>query len=96
MPEFHLTQKIAPYDKNLNLRANYDIFFSLHVQISKQYRSHFTTSDALDGEEQSGISEESEQVLMALERISASCSPLTMSASAFGSLPGSSAMGWNT
>ena len=56
-----------------------------------------TFDDDPDAEEQSGTSlgtsEESEQVLMALERISASCSPLPMSASAFGALSGSSNMG---
>ena len=52
-----------------------------------------TFDDDPDAEKQSGTSEESEQVLMALERISASCSPLPMSASAFGALSGSSNMG---
>ena len=46
-----------------------------------------------DSEDQvyvSGTSEESEQALLALEKISASCSPLTMSNSTFGALPGAS------
>ena len=55
-----------------------------------------TFDDDPDAEKQSGTSEESEQVLMALERISASCSPLPMSASAFGALSGSSNMGTKT
>ena len=54
-----------------------------------------TFDDDPDAEKQSGTSEESEQVLMALERISASCSPLPMTASAFGALSGSSNMGEN-
>ena len=55
-----------------------------------------TFDDDPDAEKQSGTSEESEQVLMALERISASCSPLPMSASAFGALSGSSRQVWRS
>ena len=53
------------------------------VRISKQYRSRFSDEKVSDYDDD----ESREQALLALERISASCSPLTMSGSAFGTLP---------
>ena len=52
------------------------------MQVSRSYRSRSS--------EERGTSEESDQALMALERISASCSPINMSGSIFGALTSAS------